>query len=545
MSIFKPKTSSDSNRHYRAIISSKNSNYIWGKEKRFNLGRLIKSESIQKYFYEKVQEYIDDHDTVLEIGCGTGIFMVRIAPLCQEIVGLDISIDMLLENSNFAKSIQIENVRLVNGSAERLPFADKSFDKIFLIDAIHHIPNISETVNEIRRVIKPEGLVIVFEPNKYNILLWIFCFLDRNEWGALRLGSKRKYKQLFKKHFLFEILEYNGLLIGPDSWLNRNIVEFLNKPIFQPLLGWQLPKIFMVMKPALVSTCNNTDDTCWICNESNLYLIKSSNIPEGNCNSLFRITDPHYGITADLYKCCHCSFIQSTMSKNVIKQYEELEDQQYENTRKERCLQQKKILELITQFKNSGRLLDIGAGSGMLVEEAEKIGFTAEGIEPSRWLQEQAIKRNLNVHLGAYPCHDLNPPYDVITLVDIIEHVPNPLEILSQVRDHLKNDGIGLLITPDASSIFAKLFGMKWWHYRVAHIGYFNKRNLLTALELTGLEPISVLRPSWYFSLEYLYQRLSNYLPKVLMPRLPNKIKDRIISLNLRDSILVIFKRKQ
>jgi SAM-dependent methyltransferase len=103
------------------------------------------------------------------------------------------------------------------------------------------------TLMEIRRVVKPRGKILVFEPNKLNLLLWILCFLDPNERGLLSLGSRRSYRKLFSDHFVIEEMDYNGLLLGADSLLNRGLVNFLSIPIFKRLIGWQHPKIFMVV----------------------------------------------------------------------------------------------------------------------------------------------------------------------------------------------------------------------------------------------------------------------------------------------------------
>jgi SAM-dependent methyltransferase len=138
---------------------------------------------------------------------------------------------------------------VANAGAEALPFSGRIFDVIVMVDAIHHITNLHGTIEEMKRVLKPHGTVLIFEPNKLNLLLWLLCLLDRNEWGALHLGSKRKYVGLFQPHFNIERMEYNGLLIGPDSSLNRKIVDLLLAPPIKWLLAWQAPKIFMVMTP--------------------------------------------------------------------------------------------------------------------------------------------------------------------------------------------------------------------------------------------------------------------------------------------------------
>lgn len=154
---------------------------------------------------------------------------------------------MLSDCSKTLERLGIANVKLINATSEKIPFPDNEFDVICLVDVIHHVEQLQESVLETHRVLKPGGKLLVFEPNKYNPVLALLCFLDRNEWGALRLGSMKRYRQLFEPYFNIYSMEYNGLLIGPDTKINRKIADFLNLPIVRNLLGWLNPKIFVSM----------------------------------------------------------------------------------------------------------------------------------------------------------------------------------------------------------------------------------------------------------------------------------------------------------
>jgi hypothetical protein len=100
------------------------------------------------------------------------------------------------------------------------------------------------------------------------------------------------------------------------------------------------------------------------------------------------------------------------------------------------------------------------------------------------------------------------------------------------------------VVTPDAGSLTARLFGWKWWHFRVAHIGYFNRKNFLMALDKAGFELIKIYRPSWYFSADYIFDRLKKYMPQFMQLSTPPFLKNFTIPLNLRDSLLGIFMLK-
>lgn len=283
---------------------------------------------------------------------------------------------------------------------------------------------------------------------------------------------------------------------------------------------------------------------CWICGGSHLWLFKESSFKKAISSEDFNVTDYSYGCTGELRVCPSCGFRQCVDIENVERYYEQLVDREYEDGREARALQAKKILDYIEKFKSEGRLLDIGAASGILLEEAQKKGFESEGIEPSVYFQSVAQERGLNVYQGLFPHKETKGPYDVITLVDVIEHVSDPVGLLSDISDSLDDNGIGVVVTPDVGSLFAKILGKRWWHYRIAHIGYFNKRTLKIALKKAGLEVVDISRPKWYFPVPYLWIRLSSYLPSILRFELPKCFDKWILRANFFDSWMVVFKKK-
>ena len=284
--------------------------------------------------------------------------------------------------------------------------------------------------------------------------------------------------------------------------------------------------------------------SCWICGGDNWKLFKPSTLGQRVTSEDFRITDAHYGHTGRIEQCQVCGFKQCHDLSSVLHFYESLEDPAYDQGREQRGLQSRKILESVSRLANGKRLLDVGAASGILLEEAIKLGFNAEGVEPSRQLAAMAVERGLHVHLGTFPHPNLAGPYDVITLVDVIEHVPTPLQLLRDIAEHLAPNGVGVLTTPDVEALAARVLGPRWWHFRVAHIGYFSQDSITKALSAAGLEVVTVKRPAWFFTLDYATERAMSYLPRPLRFRLPAFARDWTIRVNFRDSLEVIFRRK-
>lgn len=283
--------------------------------------------------------------------------------------------------------------------------------------------------------------------------------------------------------------------------------------------------------------------TCWICGAASLTMLRARTVPLRPTSVLFRVTDASYGQTFTIHRCELCGFQQCMDAKDVISHYVGMSDELYEATSEARGRQMQSLLRTVSNFKQKGRFLDVGAGIGLLVEEARKLGFDAEGVEPSRALQAAAAAKAIPVHLGAIPTPAIRGLYDIVSAIDVIEHVDKPLDLLIAIRNLLAADGIGVLVTPDVGSITARLMRRKWWHYRPAHICYFDRDTVRLSLKRAGLSPVTIARPTWYLPMDYLASRVASYLSignKIAMPKLFSRIK---VPINLHDSLLVVFRR--
>lgn len=293
-----------------------------------------------------------------------------------------------------------------------------------------------------------------------------------------------------------------------------------------------------------IGSNSNQNCLCWVCGSTEQVILRKSILDIPLSSSMFRITDAHYGQTGSIYQCQQCGFRQCNDLEQVLDFYETLEDKDYEASRTERAIQARRILQTVSARRPAGRLLDIGAGSGILVEEAQKLGYIAQGIEPSQWLCNKALERGLPVHHGTLPHMNINPPYDIVTLIDVIEHVSNPVKLLKNIHQIMAKGSIGIVVTPDVGSLTARLMGYRWWHYRIAHIGYFNQKTLNLALKKANLRSLVTLRPKWYFSMPYLIERTNFYLPKLFHLPTFKWMEPITVPLNLFDSILVVFTKE-
>jgi 2-polyprenyl-3-methyl-5-hydroxy-6-metoxy-1,4-benzoquinol methylase len=267
-----------------------------------------------------------------------------------------------------------------------------------------------------------------------------------------------------------------------------------------------------------------------------------------------RITDHRYGTTLALAACQRCGFVFASDDEvgHLAALYQELADPDYEESQPARARQMQWLLRRARRVHPRARtLLDVGAGAGLLVAEARRAGLAAEGIEPSRPLVESA-RRLHTVELlpGTLPHPVLaHRRFDLVSLVDVLEHVADPVGLLAASAARLAPGGVLLLVTPDAGSVAARLLGRRWWHLRLAHVGYFNRRSLAAACARAGLVPLRRCRPTWFLPVGYLAERLGEYAPVPGLRALAGRVNGlgalsrRVIPLNLFDSFAVFLQR--
>jgi ubiquinone/menaquinone biosynthesis C-methylase UbiE len=114
-----------------------------------------------------------DCRTLAEIGCGTGHWLRFFAEMRRDssAAGLDLSTSMLREARRTAPS-----ALLVRGTADRLPWADDSFDRVLCVNALHHFRNHPAVFAECARVLRPGGafLTIGLDPHAGTDTWWIY-----------------------------------------------------------------------------------------------------------------------------------------------------------------------------------------------------------------------------------------------------------------------------------------------------------------------------------------------------------------------------------
>ena len=140
---------------------------------------------------------------ILDIATGTGDFALALLKLKpKEIIGVDISQGMLSVGTNKMKKKKVDGIiKLELGDSENLPFEDNSFDAITVAFGVRNFENLEKGLSEMKRVLRPDGKVIIleFSKPKYFPIKQLFSFYSNcviPTFGKLISKDKRAYTYL-------------------------------------------------------------------------------------------------------------------------------------------------------------------------------------------------------------------------------------------------------------------------------------------------------------------------------------------------------------
>lgn len=145
-------------------------------------------------------------------------------------------------------------------------------------------------------------------------------------------------------------------------------------------------------------------------------------------------------------------------------------------------------------------VLEIGSGVGTLVKHLADAGFDALGVDPAPVAVEAAVALGVDVRVGDYAsyCAAGGGQMDAIVMLNVLEHVPDPVGLLRAIHDGLKENGLVIIRVPNdfsevQAAALAKLTGDPWWIAIPDHINYFNFETLPPVLTQVGFEVLDTL----------------------------------------------------
>lgn len=209
---------------------------------------------------------------------------------------------------------------------------------------------------------------------------------------------------------------------------------------------------------------------------------------------LFNLDNP-----GDLYACPCCSLrfrFPYPSEEALIELYKNIETDTwfYEDSRVDFHLARQTLMRT-GHVKN---VLDVGCFRGDFLKSLPQ-NISTYGIEPSPDAREVAIERGVTfVSHTIDGIEDSNIEFDAVTMLDVIEHLPQPLSALKKISERITSGGSLIISTGNTDALPWKLMPLDYWYYFSEHVSFFNRQWFEWASKDLDMEIISVQKFSHF-----------------------------------------------
>ena len=156
--------------------------------------------------------------------------------------------------------------------------------------------------------------------------------------------------------------------------------------------------------------------------------------------------------------------------------------------------------------------LDVGCATGDFLKLLTSYGWQVQGIELNEGMLNKLKIENLDAtDIPLEHCDSL-VKFNLITLFDVIEHLPNLHSNIKKLSELLNVDGSIVIVTPNINSIHRKVFGKRWFQFKPKeHINYFSIQTLKKAIHPYGLKIVYSSSSGQYADINFLLRQLGRY----------------------------------
>ena len=155
----------------------------------------------------------DNVENILDVGCASGHYTIHYSRKCKKVFGIDPNEELVRE-----AKLNYPNIDFRIGSSENLPFKDKTFDLVIMGDVLEHVKDENRSMDEVYRVLKNDGLLIITAPHKG---LFSFMDIDNYSWYYRKLfGIKTEKPGYQNKHRHYSLKDLEKLFLKKFEILN-------------------------------------------------------------------------------------------------------------------------------------------------------------------------------------------------------------------------------------------------------------------------------------------------------------------------------------
>ncbi|MDP2949645.1 MAG: class I SAM-dependent methyltransferase [Chloroflexota bacterium] len=301
-------------------------------------------------------------------------------------------------------------------------------------------------------------------------------------------------------------------------------------------------------------TAEETVVRCVCCHSQKYQVLYEDNHQTGVPSSAlaaYSISSRQFGRHGRLVRCQKCGLVYMNprpTQQALLDSYGAMVDEYYLVEESARLATLEHTLRTIEPLAK-GRLLEVGCATGYFLKIAREHGWEVLGVEPCRWAADLASQRfGLPVLPGTLESAALpDNHFDVVAMLDLIEHLHDPLTTLARAHHVLRDGGLLVMSTPNVGSLLAGLLRGRWWCIMDEHLNYFSPKTMGLILQKTGFSLLKVQSYPRSFSLGYWTDRIYRWnrpLGGVLSGVVGAfNLQQRSLWLDLHDQMMVIVRK--
>jgi len=207
-------------------------------------------------------------------------------------------------------------------------------------------------------------------------------------------------------------------------------------------------------------------------------------------------------------RCLSCGFEQQKVGNNNLSDtFEKAQTLHYEEdnlmfNKTVRAINRNRArvrLKIVRKYLQSGRLLEVGPGTGEFLQQACHQGLQVEAVETAKKFAKY-LREDLKIKTYESTLENLNlegQQYDALYSSHVIEHVADPALYLSTAKKYVKAGGLFFIMTPNADCWEHRLVGRAWSMYSKAHLHLFTAQSLQRCIRNAGWEIKDVQTPEY------------------------------------------------
>ena len=195
-------------------------------------------------------------------------------------------------------------------------------------------------------------------------------------------------------------------------------------------------------------------------------------------------------------------------------------------------------------------MFEVGCATGFFMDLARQRGWQTEGIDISEYAIKKAQEKGLAATVATFESYQTAKKFDAVVIEDLIEHVKDPVDVINRAKSLLAEYGLLLITTPDAGSLWARVWDKKWYAFvPPQHLFYFSTKNLSSILEKNGFHVIHIAHHGKWFAIPYIIRLLYSWTGLQIFSKLAqwtsnSFLKSIAIPINVRDNIFLIARKK-